>query len=149
MKRYVNGIAWVCACAGMATSLVVMAQDPIEDLRVPMEYYADGTLKSELLASRAEVLADETIAASGLVFRVFTTNALVDITIKATDALCNRQQQTATSEKAVEMQRGELRMTGEGFVWNGTNGTLRIRRQARITFPSEMIKAEGILGHAK
>jgi lipopolysaccharide export system protein LptC len=133
----------------MATSLVVMAQDPIEDLRVPMEYYADGTLKSELLAARAEVLADETIAASGLVFRVFTTNALVDITIKATDALCSRQQQTATSEKAVEMQRGELRMTGEGFEWNGTNGTLRIRRQARITFPSEMIKAEGVLDHVR
>jgi lipopolysaccharide export system protein LptC len=95
------------------------------------------------------VLADETIAASGLVFRVFTTNALVDITIKATDALCSRQQQTATSEKAVEMQRGELRMTGEGFEWNGTNGTLRIRRQARITFPSEMIKAEGVLDHVR
>lgn len=154
MKWYDRGwrCVWIYACIALMSLLpasLLPAQEPIEDLRVPMEYYPDGTLKSELLAERAEVLPDETIAASGIVFRVFSTNNVVDMTLKAVDALCRREQQSATSEKAVSMQRGDLTITGEGFVWNGTAGTLLIRRQARITFPTEMIKAEGVRKRAQ
>lgn len=133
----------------MAAVILAAAQEPIEDLRVPVEFYPDGTLKTELFATRASVLPDAMIAASGIVFRVFTTNALVDVTIKADDAVCSRERQAASSDKAVSLQRGGLLITGEGFDWDGTKSTLRIRRRARVSFPSEMIKAERILDRAQ
>lgn len=145
MKRYVKQTGWLCAVVYAATVLLVAAQEPIEDLRVPVEYYPDGTLRTELFAARAEVLPDASIAASGIVFRVFSTNAAVEMTITAEAAVCSRERQSASSEKAVSAQQGDLLLTGDGFVWNGTESTLRVLRKARISFPSAMIKTERIL----
>jgi len=149
MKRYVKRIVGTGVLGSLAMVMAALAQDPIEDLRVPMEYYPDGTLKAELFAARAEVQADSAIAASGVVFRVFTTNAIVEATIKAEEAVFHRERQTATSETAVSMQRGGVVITGEGCVWNGSEGTLRILRRARVTFPVELIKAEGVPDRAQ
>lgn len=145
MKRYVKQVCWIGAAVYAAAILAVLAQQPIEDLRVPLEYYPDGTLKTELFAKRAMVQPDASIAASGVVFRVFATNGTVDITITAEDAECSRERQSGRSEKAVSMRQGDMLLTGEGFRWNGADGTLRIQRQARISFPSEMIKMERVL----
>jgi lipopolysaccharide export system protein LptC len=102
-------------------------------------------LKSELFAERAHVQPDATIAASGIVFRVFGTNGVVDVTIEAEDAECSREQQAGWSEKPVSLKKGDMQLTGVGFKWSGRKGTLRILRHARVTFPSEMIKTERIL----
>ena len=144
MKRYVKQICWIGAGVYAAAIVAVLAQEPIEDLRLPLEYYPDGTLKTELFASRAIVQPDASITASGIVFRVFATNGAVDVTITAKDAECSRERQAGWSEKAVSMRQGDMLVTGEGFMWNGEDGTLRIRRQARISFPSEMIKMERV-----
>lgn len=149
MKRYVNRICWFYGVGCVAVTLLLPAQEPIENLRVPVEYYPDGTLKTELFAERADVLADSTIAASGVTLQMFSTNAVVEATVKVVDVIFQRDQQIATSEKEVEMQHGVLRITGEGCIWNGTNGVLRILRRARVSFPSEMIKAEGVLNRAQ
>lgn len=145
MKRYVKQACWIGVAVYAAAILAVLAQQPIEDLRVPLEYYPDGTLKAELFARQAMVQPDASIVASGVVVRVFATNGTVDITITAEDAEFNREQQVGRSEKAVSMRQGDMLLTGEGFRWNGADGTLRILRQARVSFPSEIIKAERIL----
>ncbi len=145
MKRYVKQACWIGVGVYAAALLAVLAQEPIEGLRVPLEYYPDGTLRTELFARRATVSPDSTIAASGIVFRVFFTNGTVDVTITAEDAECSRERQAGWSKTAVSMRQGEMLLTGEGFKWNGVSGTLQILRQARVSFPSEMIKMEGIL----
>ncbi len=145
MKRYVKQACWIGVGGYAAALLAVLAQEPIEGLRVPLEYYPDGTLRTELSARRATVSPDATIAASGIVFRVFSTNGTVDVTITAEDAECSRERQAGWSETAVSMRQGDMLLTGEGFRWNGASGTLRVLRQARVSFPSEMIKMEGIL----
>ena len=122
-----------------------LTKQAIEDLRLPLEFYADGTLKSELFAERAHVQPDTTIAASGIVFRVFDTNGMVDLTITAQDAECSREQQAGWSDKSVSIQKGDMLVTGKGFKWSGSDGTMRILRQARVSFPSELIKTERIL----
>ncbi len=151
MKRYVKQACWIGA-GGYAAALLavaVLAQEPIEGLRVPLEYYPDGTLRTELSARRATVSADATIAASGIVFRVFSTNGTVDVTITAEDAKCSRERQSGWSETAVSMRQGEMLLTGEGFKWDGTSGTIQILRQARVSFPAEMIKMKGVLNNDK
>jgi len=144
MKRYVKQALWIGGGAYAAVILAVMALEPIQELRVPLAYYPDGTLKTELFAQRALVQPDATIVASGIVFRVFSTNGTVDMTITAEDAECQREQQAGWSEKAVSMRQGEMLLTGEGFKWNGAKGTLRILRRARVSFPSEMIRMERV-----
>lgn len=142
MKRYVKQLFGIGFCVYMVVILAVLAQDPIEDLRVPLEYYPDGTLKTEVFARQAIVKPDMTIAASGIVFRVFATNGAEDVTIRADDAECSRERQAGWSEKPVSVTQGDVELTGDGFAWNGREGTLRILRNARVSFPSEMIKME-------
>ncbi len=147
MKQYVKliraGMALYCVCQGWPDT--GSAQEPIEDLRVPVAYYPDGTLKTELFAMRAEVLSDGSILASGIVYRVFTTQATVEMTITAETAITNHEKQTASSDSGVSMTRGTVQVTGTGFDWSGADETLRIRGDARVSFPSEMIRAEGVL----
>jgi LPS export ABC transporter protein LptC len=145
MKRYVKHICSIGAGIYVATVMAVLAQEPIEDLRLPLGWYPDGTLKTELFAKQATVRPDATIAVRGMVFRVFSTNGTVETTITAEDAQFNREKQVGRSEKAVSMQQGGLQVTGEGFRWNGVDGTLQILRQARVSLPAEMIKTERIL----
>ncbi len=147
MKRYVKQACWIGAGVYAAAIVALLAQEPIEDLRLPVEYYPDGTLKAELFARRATVHPNATIAASGMVFRVFSTNGAVDVTITADEAEFNREQQSGRSEKAVSIQQGDMLVTGEGFRWRGEDGTLRILRQARVSFPSEMIKMERVINN--
>lgn len=145
MKWYVRQACWIGAGVYAAVLVAVLAQEPIEGLRVPLEYYPDGTLRTELSARRATVGTDATIAASGIVFRVFSTNGTEDVAIMAEDAECSRERQSGWSSNAVSMRQGGMLVTGKGFEWDGTNGTLRILQQARVSFPSGMIKTEGVL----
>jgi len=145
MKRCVKLIGKLCVCGIVAAAPAAQAQDPIEDLRLPVEYYPDGTLKSELLADLAAVQSNGTIAAHGVVFRLFTSNAVESAVIMADDAVLDRERQTVMSEKAVSMRRDGLRIGGVGFDWSGAESILRIHRHARVTFPSEMIKKEGVV----
>ena len=113
---------------------------PMEGLRVPVEFYPDGTLKNELTAKEAWVLPDGKIMATGIVFRVFSTNATLEVTIQAADAVVDRVEQTGHSLQPVSLVREDLLLTGEGFEWSGAGETIRILDQVRLTFPSRMFK---------
>jgi len=145
MKRYVK--RWMFIMAGVAIVGVLQgrAQEPIEDLRVPVEYYPDGTLKSELFAAYAFVQPDQTITGSGVVFRVFSTNGVQDMVITAGDAICRPDRESVLSRTAVSVQRGDVLLTGTGCEWNGTNMTLRILQNVRVSLPSALIKPERII----
>jgi len=151
MKRYVKQAFWI-GVGGYAAALLavaVLAQEPIEGLRVPLAFNPDGTLKSELTAQRAMVRSDATIAASGVVFRVFSTNGTVETTITADNAQFSSEKQVGRSETSVSLRQGEVLLTGEGFEWDGKRGTLRILQKARISFPAEMIKMGGVSNNDK
>ncbi len=113
---------------------------PMTGLRVPVAFYPDGTLKNELTAKEALVLPDGRIVATGIVFRVFSTNATLETTIQAADAVVDRVRQTGHSERPVSLVRDDLLLTGEGFEWSGLGETIRILNRVRMTFPSEMFK---------
>lgn len=122
---------------------------PMEGLRVPISYFPDGTLKNELIADHARMRADGKIVATGIVFRVFSTNATLEVQIQAADAVVDRKTRQGHSQRPVSLIRKELLLTGEGFTWNGVAETIRILRRVRLTFPSQMFKEqEGSWQHA-
>ncbi|HAS81420.1 MAG TPA: LPS export ABC transporter periplasmic protein LptC [Verrucomicrobia bacterium] len=149
MKQSVKRLMALVVGLGSVGVLLFAAQEPIEDLRVPVEYWPDGTLKAELFAAHAFVQPDQTITASGIVFRVFSTNAVQEMVITAEDAVCRPDREAVSSKTAVSVQRGDVLLTGTGFEWNGTNMTLRILQNVRVSLPSELIKPERIVKREK
>jgi len=113
---------------------------PLQGLRVPVDFYPDGTLKHELLAKEARALEDGTIAARDLEFRLFTPEGREDVVIRAADAMVHRAGLRGHSDRPVSLMRESLLLTGEGFEWNGKAETIRILRRVRLSFPSEMFR---------
>ena len=113
---------------------------PLQGLRVPVDYYPDGTLKHELLAQEARALEDGTLEAKGVEFRLFTEEGVQEVLIRAEDAIVNRAQLQGHSDRAVSLERDRLLLTGDGFEWNGAGETIRILRNVRLSFPSQMFR---------
>lgn len=138
MKLLYRSMVWMGLLLG--TGLLAQTNEmlPMQGLRVPISYYPDGTLKDELLADTARMREDGTIVATGIVFRVYATNATMELQIQAADAVVDREARKGHSERPVSLIRKDLLLTGEGFVWNGVAETIRILRKVRLTFASKM-----------
>ena len=130
--------------ASILMSAVVLSlgatMQPLQRLRVPVDFYPDGTLKHELLAEEARVLEDGTIEAKGVEFRLFTEAGQEEVLIRAVDATVDRAGSRGHSDRSVSLTRDQLFLTGEGFEWNGAGETIRILRNVRLTFPSQMFR---------
>jgi len=133
----------------MALVVVGIAQEPMEDLRIPLEHYPTGELKTELFAQRAEVPPDGSIVAFGLVLKSFTLTGDVEMEIQAEDCVCDRIAQVASSSNHVSLVRGDLQVSGDGFTWNGNEEKLKILRNARVVFPTAMVQKEGVLDRVR
>jgi len=138
----------------IATALLVaimtgVAQEPMENLRIPVEHYPSGKLKTELYAARAEVPPDGTIIAYGLVLKSFSEDGSLEIEITAEDCICDRIQQVASSSNHVSLTHGELTVNGDGFRWEGASEKFTVLRNARVVFPSAIVKEKRILSHVR
>lgn len=136
--------------AGMATLVAVsVAQEPMEDLRIPLEHYPTGELKTELFAERAKVPPDGSIMAFGLILRSFMPTGEVEMEIQAEDCVCDRVAQVASSSNHVSLVRGGIRIDGDGFTWSGGEEKLKILKNARVVFPTAMVQKEGVLDRVR
>ncbi len=121
------------------------AQDALKDLRLPLEFYLSGQVKTELFAEEAVVGADGSINATGITFRFLTEAGAEDGIVKAERCVCNRNDQTATSDSAVSLTRKGLQITGVGFEWHAAGKRLKILSQARVELARPAITKERIL----
>jgi hypothetical protein len=137
MKLLVNII--MIALLGLG-AVVLANMQPLQGLRVPVDFYPDGTLKHELLADEARALEDGVIDAKGVEFRVFTEEGVLEAVIRAEQTTVDRVGLQGRSERKVSVERGPLLLTGEGYEWNGKGETIRILRNVRLTFPSQMFR---------
>jgi hypothetical protein len=125
-----------------AVMIVVFAQEPMQDLRIPLEHYDSGSLKTELFASRAEVPTNGNIVASGIVLKTFSEAGDLEMQIDADDCVYDQSAQVASSSNHVSLKRGEITVSGDGFKWVGAEETLTVLRNARLAFPSAIVGKE-------
>ena len=142
MKLWVKRLLVIPALVGAFLVSLGAAIQPLQGLRVPLDFYPDGTLKHELQADEAHVREDGTIEARGVEFRLFTEDGTEEALIRATDAVVNREGLRGNSDSAISLTRGQVLLTGEGFEWNGAGETIRILRNVRLSFPSQMFREQ-------
>ena len=141
---------FLCAVTGLGCVVADgIAQEPMEDLRIPLEHYPSGELKTELFASRAEIPPDGSIVAFGLVLKSFAETGELEMEIKADDCICDRVGQVASSSNHVSLTRGEIQVSGDGFSWQGGEEKLKILSNARVEFPTAMMQREGVTGNVR
>ena len=147
MKLF-NGKTTVLLLSGIAaTVMVCVAGEQIENLRVRLECYASGNVKTELFAKLADVAEDGSIMAHGMVLKRFRPDGGMDVRVDAQKCHINQDNQTASSTNYVVLHRGDIKVSGEGFEWKGGENRLKITKKARVEFPTAIIKEEGVLKH--
>jgi lipopolysaccharide export system protein LptC len=140
-------IYWIPAMVCLVA--VGVAQEPMEDLRIPLEHYPTGELKTELFADRAEVPPDGSIVAFGLILKSFTVDGELVMEIQAEDCVCDRVAQVASSSNHVSLTRGDINVSGDGFTWSGADEKLKILNNARVVFPTAMMQKEGVFDRVR
>lgn len=124
-----------CAAAVVLVALVALgAGNLIEDLRLPLGFYEDGSPRMELRAKRATMGDTGPITAEEVTITMLAPDGAVQARVEAHDATCDRTAKTAESDAEVKMTKGDLELTGKGFTVDGEKKTLHIKQNARVSF---------------
>jgi hypothetical protein len=125
---------------------------PIENLRIPLEHWPDGTIKTQINAAAAR-MPDETgdVLADRIRIETFTSAGETENLILAEEGRYNRTNGQASSEGAVHFEREGVLITGRGFQWNGTDEVVKIKSNVKVVLHHNIrwTGAAGLTGKGK
>lgn len=110
---------------------------PIKNLRVPIEHYADGRVKTQVFAEGAKaVRQDETELLKAKV-ELYTIDGSVDASFFAEHCMFHSSIKAVMSDSSVRLQKAGMIMTGRGFEWKSLSQEFEINRNARVAIARE------------
>lgn len=116
---------------------------PVKDMRLPLEHWPSGAVKTQLTAGQALVPPQGMIMASNVVLKMFFEDGASNVTVTAASCLYDREKQTAESEDHIKIEREGAVLTGVGFEWSADRERVKIRTKARITFARDLGRTRG------
>jgi len=107
---------------------------PIEDLRMPLDHFESGRVRSQLRARTALVpqQGKAPITAEGVVVDFYTETGATNATVRAASCTYLRAEQKASSDGAVEMTHASAHITGKGFTWDKATEKIKILADVRV-----------------
>ncbi len=127
---------------------VVMAEEmamPVKNLRLPMEYYDSGAVKTQLKAGFALVPPKGVIVASNVVMHMFFENGSTNVMMTAEDCKYDREKQSAKSGGKIKIIRDNIVITGKGFEWYSERERVKILSDAKIVLTRKGGSSQGSL----
>jgi len=106
---------------------------PIRDLRLPLERYEDGKIKTQLMAGQANVPSQGEIRAKKV--RVeFYKDEKVDALMVTDECRYDRNDEIARSASSVRIERGGIVITGTGFEFSMKDQIVKILSRVKVVF---------------
>lgn len=127
---------------------MVMAEEmamPVKNLRLPMEYYDSGAVKTQLKAGFALVPPSGVIVASNVVMHMFFEDGSTNVMMTAEDCEYDREKQSAKSGGKIKIIRDNIVITGKGFEWYSERERVKILSDAKIVLTRKDGDSEGSL----
>ena len=109
------------------------------DLRVPLEHFADGTVKTEVTAKKAKMGDSGALSATGLQVNLYDKEGKIETRIDAEVCEFDRIKKTAYSDAGVVVTKGGLRISGTGFEWVSADQKIKIKNNVEVTFEKSML----------
>jgi len=151
-KEEQGSLVLSCLAATLLTVQAGRAQDsavPVERLRLPIEHYEDGTVKTQLKAEHALVPQAGAIVASNVVVELFRPDASTDAVIHAEDCRYDREEGKVESDSKIRVERNGIVITGRGFEWYGDKERVKILSMARVVFQRDLSRTQEFLTERK
>jgi LPS export ABC transporter protein LptC len=132
----------LCVAALLGIALVgavgaALGQDdemPIEDLRLPVDFFEDGRIRTQLRAERALVPPHGDIKATGVRIEQLSEDGAVESVVVASECRYDRTREVVTSESRVQFNGRGITISGKGLEWRKEDEKIRILSNVRVFF---------------
>jgi lipopolysaccharide export system protein LptC len=139
---YIAAFAFSCILCGIVVGQEGQAIG-LKGLKVPMEFYPDGTLKALLKAETSTVdAAGEQIRGENLRYETYTSAGTTDIVIAAESCLYNKSKGYAESDGRVRLEKGDVVITGKGFTLDSTKEIISLHSEVVVEFERGLMTRE-------
>lgn len=134
MERCLRYWAWFLVCGFCLTTPLAADDDapPMEDLRIPLQHYEDGTIKTQLSAGTARLPVEGDVEASQVRLESYGPDGKLESVVLADRCEYNRRTGLVRSKSSVAMEGDGVTITGTGFEWQSAKQTLKIHHDVRI-----------------
>ena len=137
MKLYLNRMLLLAVL--LSPDLFGQGFGEVEGLRVPLEVWPDGTVKTEVTARKARVGDSGALIASGLKVEFRKEDGTVETRLEADACEFDRAKKTAKSDSAVVVTRRGLKISGTGFEWVSADQKIVIKNNVEVTFEKDLL----------
>ncbi len=118
-------------------------QDPAENVTVPVENYPDGSVKTSVVAERAQMfLKDGLIWGSGVKIRQFRPDGSIESEIDAANCVVNRETRSGWADGAANATyRGETNLSGADVYFSAKDEYVMIATNVSLTADGNVLRA--------
>jgi len=131
----------VCCAVFLCAKLWCFAEDvikPIQNLRIPIEFYGNGKVKTELTAGLAKIPPKGDIEATDVKLEFLDPLGNVEARMVADDCHYDKTNGVAKSESNVMMEKQGTVITGKGFEWNAKEEKMTILSNVKVVLKNNM-----------
>ena len=104
------------------------------NLRVPLERYEDGQVKTQVTAANAVMGTNGTIQASQVKIELFAPDGHLDGMVDADDCFIDRDHGVVSSSSRVRFVQKGVAISGTGFEWLASEQSFKLKEQPRVVF---------------
>ena len=148
IKKNVRAVSAGLIFMSTLTAIPLMAEEmamPVKNLRLPMEHYESGAVKTQLKAGFALVPPKGMIVASNVVMHMFFEDGSTNVLMVAENCNYDREKQSANSEGKIKIVRDNIIITGKGFEWYSERERVKILSGAKIVLTRKDGDSQGSL----
>lgn len=125
------------------SNAVALATTPADKVRLPIENFADGTVKTLLLADQAQLFLDTGMVwGKGVTLEQYRADGKLEARITAASLIADRKRKVCWIEGHATAVRGRTSLEGENAYFEAEDGYLRLFNEAKIM--SEDFELKGI-----
>ena len=115
------------------SNCLASAVEPAEDVKVPVETFADGSVKTVVTARRARFFLETgLIWAEGVTIQQFAQGGSEDLRIDAKSCVVDRNTKSGWAEGPTRVRHGKTTFEGSGVYFSSAESYVRIFRDSEI-----------------
>ncbi|MDD5520233.1 MAG: LPS export ABC transporter periplasmic protein LptC [Kiritimatiellae bacterium] len=112
----------------------------VTGLRLPLGYYDNGQLKSQLKAEKATMQENGPIYAVNITSEFFTVEGQLDIVMISENCTYDKMAKTAKSDDSnVRLEKKGLTITGKGLDWNMNEQVVTVVSNVNVVMTRSMM----------
>ena len=115
------------------SNCLASVMEPAEDVKVPVETFPDGSVKTVVTARRARFFLETgLIWAKGVTIQQFTQDGSEDLRIDAESCVVDRNTKSGWAEGPTRVRHGKTTFGGKGVYFSSAESYVRVFRDSEI-----------------